>query len=93
MKAGNISPAAEQAQLVPGVKMQGNVDSYAQSKAGSLGSFQMYLAANAGKGHEIGFAPAASGKDQVKVSGENVKKDFSNLQENTVKDKISYDGY
>ncbi len=91
MKAGNISPAAEQAQLVPGVKMQGNVDSYAQSKAGSLGSFQMYLAANAGKGHEIGFAPAASGKDQVKVSGENVKKDFSNLQENTVKDKISGD--
>lgn len=91
MKAGNISPAAEQAQLMPGVKMQGNVDSSAQNKAGSLGSFQMYLAANAGKGYEIGVAPAASGKDAVKVSGESTKKDFSNLQENTVKDKISGD--
>ena len=43
MKAGNISPAAEQAQLVPGVKMQGNVDSYAQSKAGSLGRIPLRI--------------------------------------------------
>lgn len=88
MKAGNISPAVEQVQLVQGVRMQGNVDSFAEAKTGS---FQMYLAANAGKGPEVDFAPAASAKDGVKAADEGAVKDLSKLQENTVKDKITGD--
>ncbi|MCM1307764.1 MAG: flagellar hook-length control protein FliK [Butyrivibrio sp.] len=89
MKAGSISPAAEQVQLVQGVRQAGNVDSFAENKSGS---FRMFLAANAGKGQEIGIAPTTSAKDEVKAAGEAPAKDFSKLRENTVKDKITEDG-
>lgn len=88
MKAGSISPAAEQVQLVPGVRMQGNIDSSAEN---NTGSFQMYLAANTGKGQGIDFAPGTSSKDGVKGVSDGTSKDFSKLQENTVKDKITED--
>lgn len=87
MKAGNISPAAELTQAVSGVRMQGNVDSSAETKTGS---FQMYLAANTGRSRETDFLPAASEKDVRKIPDEGGK-DFSKLQENTVKDKITDD--
>lgn len=85
MKAGNISPAAELAQAVAGVKPQGNVGSSAE---GNLASFQMYLAANSGKAAETEIVPAAS-QGGVKAVDDSRSKDFANLRENSVKDKIS----
>ncbi len=85
MKAGNISPAAELAQAVAGVKPQGNVGSSAE---GNLASFQMYLAANSGKATETEIVPAAS-QGGVKAADDSRTKDFANLRENSVKDKIS----